>query len=109
MTLFNQTVKAVFAAGAAIALVASFTPAPSAAVESPAGAGSATQPAKPDAKANEGKSLSEKLDENNGVIVPPQANIDEGIKVPAPDPNPGTTPIIPPPGSPGGDQSVEPK
>ena len=101
--------SAVFAASAAIALIAMFTPAYVSAVEAPAGAGSAAQPTKPDSKPQDGKTLSEKLDEGNGVIVPPEAHIDEGIKVPAPDPNPGTTRVIAPPGSPGGDQSVEPK
>ncbi len=69
------------------------------------GATTATPPATPD----DGKSLSQKLDENNGVLVPPEAHIDEGIKVPVPDPNPGTMRVIPPPGSPGGDPSIKPK
>ena len=52
--------------------------------------------------------LSDKLEATDGVIRPP-ANIDPDIKVPAPVPNPGTTPVIPPPGSPGGNPAVEPK
>ena len=52
------------------------------------------------------ETLSEKLDQTGGVICPP-ANIDPAIK--APTPNAGKTPVIPPPGSPGGDQSVQPK
>jgi len=51
------------------------------------------------------KTLSEKLDQTAGVICPP--DIDPAIKVPTP--NAGKTPVIPPPGSPGGDQSVQPK
>jgi hypothetical protein len=39
--------------------------------------------------------LSEKLDETGGIITPPMG-IDPGIGVPAPDPMPGTTPVIPP-------------
>jgi hypothetical protein len=52
--------------------------------------------------------LSKRLDRTDGVIRPPDA-IDPDIHAPAPQPNPGTTPVIPPPGTPGGDQSVEPK
>jgi hypothetical protein len=51
------------------------------------------------------KTLSEKLDQTAGVICPP--DIDPAIKVPTP--NAGKTPVIAPPGSPGGDQSVQPK
>ena len=51
------------------------------------------------------KTLSEKLDQTAGVICPP--DIDPGIK--APTPNAGKTPVIPPPGSPGSDQTVQPK
>jgi hypothetical protein len=52
--------------------------------------------------------LSDKLQRTEGVIRPP-SGIDPEITTPAPVPNPGTTPVIPPPGSPGGDQSVNPK
>jgi hypothetical protein len=55
-----------------------------------------------------GATLSDKLEATDGVIRPP-ANVDPEITAPAPVPNPGTTRIIPPPGSPGGDQSVVPK
>ena len=51
------------------------------------------------------KSLSEKLDQGSGVICPP--NVDPAIK--APTPQTGQTPVIPPPGSPGGDPKVQPK
>lgn len=53
-------------------------------------------------------SLSEKLEKSEGVIRP-NMNVDPGMTVRAPVPEPGTTPIIRPPGSPGGDQSVQPK
>jgi hypothetical protein len=49
--------------------------------------------------------LSNKLGQSNGVICPP--DVDQGMKVPTP--NTGKMPVIPPPGSPGGDQSVQPK
>ena len=51
------------------------------------------------------KTLSEKLDQTAGVICPP--DIDPAIK--APTTNAGKTPVMPPPGSPGGDQTVQPK
>jgi len=55
-----------------------------------------------------GETLSERLDRNSGVIHPP-AGVDPGIAVPAPDPDPHSTPVIPPPGTPGGNPSVQPK
>ena len=49
--------------------------------------------------------LSDKLNRSSGVICPP--DVDSGIKAPAPDS--GKMPVIPPPGSPGGDQNIQPK
>jgi hypothetical protein len=60
--------------------------------------------AKPCASSSSGD-LSNKLSQSNGVICPP--DVDQGMK--APTPNTGKMPVIPPPGSPGGDQSVQPK
>jgi hypothetical protein len=51
------------------------------------------------------QNLSDKLGRTNGVICPP--NVDPSIK--APTPHGGSMPVIPPPGSPGGDPSVQPK
>ena len=51
------------------------------------------------------KTLSDKLDQGGGVICAP--NVDPGIKTPAPET--GKMPVIPPPGSPGGDPKVQPK
>ena len=51
------------------------------------------------------QTLGEKLGQSGGVICPP--DIDPGMKAPTPDA--GKTPIIPPPGSPGGDPNVQPK
>jgi hypothetical protein len=45
--------------------------------------------------------LSDRLKDSRGVIAPP-AGMDPGIRVPAPVPDPGTTPVIPPPGTPSG-------
>jgi hypothetical protein len=50
--------------------------------------------------------LSERLSQSKGVICPP-ANIDPNIRE-AP-PGGGRTPVIPPPGSPGGDPTIVPK
>jgi len=51
------------------------------------------------------KTLSQKLDQGSCVICPP--DVDPAIKAPTPDA--GKTPVIPPPGSPGGDPKVQPK
>jgi hypothetical protein len=55
-----------------------------------------------------GAPLSDKLERTGGVIRPP-ATIAPDMAVRPPVPDPGTTPVIRPPGMPGGDQSVEPK
>jgi len=68
----------------------------------------AEQPSEPVPGIDEDQTLSEQLDENKGVIEPPPVG-DAGIHAPAPDPLPGTTPVIPPPGTPGGDPRVVPK
>ena len=51
--------------------------------------------------------LSEKLARSGGVICPPD-HVDPEIRQPTP-PTGGSMPVIPPPGGPGGDQSVQPK
>lgn len=50
--------------------------------------------------------LSDQLEGSKGVIRPP-ANVDPAMRIPAPDV--GRTPVIPPPGTPGGNQDVQPK
>jgi hypothetical protein len=60
------------------------------------------------AETGSNKTLSDKLEQSDGVIRPP-ANASPDITVPAPVPDPGTTPVIRPPGSPGGNQQVVPK
>jgi len=50
-----------------------------------------------------GSTLSEKLERSDGVIRPPETGTPD-MRVPAPDPNPGTTRVIPPPAGP-----VQPK
>lgn len=51
------------------------------------------------------QTLSEKLDQTNGVICPPE--IDPGME--APTSHAGQAPVIPPPDSPCGEESVQPK
>ncbi len=55
--------------------------------------------------ATTGENLSDKLARTDGVICPP--DVDPGIKAPTPDA--GKMPVIPPPGSPGGDPTLRPK
>ena len=50
--------------------------------------------------------LGDKLARSDGVLCPP-AGVDPAIRAPTPDA--GNTPVIPPPGSPGGDPTVRPK
>jgi len=59
-----------------------------------------------EAEAPDGGNLSDKLAQSGGVLCPP-AQVDPGIKVPSPPA--GRMPVIPPPGSPGGDPNVQPK
>jgi hypothetical protein len=53
-----------------------------------------------------GEALSDKLAQSKGVICPPAA-VDPQMEVTPP--GGGRLKVIPPPGSPGGDQSVQPK
>ena len=50
--------------------------------------------------------LGDKLARSDGVLCPP-AGVDPEMHAPAPDA--GKTPVIPPPGSPGGDPTIRPK
>jgi len=71
-------------------------PAPKTVPEDPATSGSSTEP------------LSEKLDRSGGVIHPP-AGVDSGMTQPPPAIGSGSTPVIRPPGAPGGKPGVNPK
>ena len=53
------------------------------------------------------ENLSDRLDRTDGVIRPP-AGVDPQMQVPPPEPG-ARMPVIPPPGTPGGDQRVAPK
>jgi hypothetical protein len=62
-------------------------------------------PALPDT----GESLGERLDRSDGVIRPPEG-VAPDMRVPPKDPAAGSTmPVIPPPGTPGGDPTLQPK
>jgi hypothetical protein len=50
--------------------------------------------------------LGDKLAKSDGVLCPP-AGVDPEIRAPTPDT--GNTPVIPPPGSPGGNPNLRPK
>ena len=50
--------------------------------------------------------LGDRLAKSDGVLCPP-TGVDPEIRAPTPDT--GNTPVIPPPGSPGGDPGVRPK
>jgi hypothetical protein len=50
--------------------------------------------------------LSDRLAQSDGVICPP---VEVDRQMPKPPPEGGRTPVIPPPGSPGGDPTVRPK
>jgi hypothetical protein len=54
------------------------------------------------------ESLSDKLSAGGGVIKP-EPGVDPGIVKPAPVPEPNSTPVIPPAGTPGGPPCPEPK
>jgi hypothetical protein len=60
----------------------------------------------PTVGSGESSNLSEKLAQSKGVICPP-ASADNEMAMPPP--AGGRTPVIRPPGTPGGDQSVQPK
>jgi hypothetical protein len=68
----------------------------------PAWAQATRAPAAPDSNP------SDKLSQSRGVITPNQ-DVDPKMQVRPPDPGPTSTPVIPPPGSPGGDPNVVPK
>ena len=53
------------------------------------------------------EALGDKLAKSNGVLCPP-TGVDPQMRAPTPD-NGAKTPVIPPPGSPGGNQDVQPK
>jgi hypothetical protein len=59
-----------------------------------------------DTKKADGRNLSDRLASSGGVICPP-SQVDPAIKVPTP--QGGSMPVITPPGSPGGNPTIQPK
>ena len=88
----------------------------------PSSVGGDAQPSSPGAQPNKavpseldkgisggsGDTLSHQLDRSGGVIHPP-TNIDPGLTHPAPEVGSHSMPVIPPPGTPGGNPDVKPK
>ena len=64
-------------------------------------------PAPPEKIAPPDGDLSNRLSQQKGTIMPP--NVDPGMTINPPQNGVTTTPVIPPPGSLGGDRSVIPK
>ena len=52
--------------------------------------------------------LGDKLAQSDGVLCPP-SGVDPAMRAPAPSTGTSSMPVIPPPGSPGGDPTVRPK
>ena len=106
---FHCAAAAIILLGVTVPCAAQVTPTPQSNPacandqRSPPGA-PAPQPSKPDTQ-NDTRNLSDKLAQTEGVLCPP--NVDPEIK--APTPQGGPMPVIPPPGSPGGDPGVRPK
>lgn len=58
--------------------------------------------------ANPGEPLGDRLSRSQGTITPP-SNIDPGMTAPPPPTGARSMPVIPPPGTPGGNPTVTPK
>ena len=63
--------------------------------------------APPNSPSGGSQTLSDKLSQQRGTLQPPA--IDPGIHKPLPQRGEGNMPVIPPPGTPGGNQQVVPK
>jgi hypothetical protein len=78
----------------------------------PSASGDKAAPTQPDEDLSGGGnstgSLSHRLNRSGGVIRP-RADIDPGLTQPAPDIGPRSMPVIPPPGTPGGNPDIKPK
>jgi hypothetical protein len=62
----------------------------------------------PEEQGSSGSSLSHRLDRSGGVIRPP-ADVDPGMAQPPPSTGSHSMPVVPPPGTPGGNPAVKPK
>ena len=84
------------------------TPAPMAPSNAPSPPPEQIAPPGKDAHASGQQTLSDKLALQHGTLQPPQ-NVDPGMRVDPPAQSQGTMPVIPPPGSSGGNRQVVPK
>jgi len=66
------------------------------------------QAQEPNGSGGSAEPLSKKLDRSGGLIRPP-SGVDPGMHQPAPPAGQHSTPVIPPPGTPGGAEGVTPK
>jgi hypothetical protein len=119
----KKMLKRSFCAAAAMAILGATVPCAAQNALAPPGAAQGTPPQIRDPKAcapgqgaraggdppqsvgSAAPTLSDRLARTDGVICPP--DIDPDIR--APTPQGGPMPVIPPPGSPGGDSSVQPR
>jgi hypothetical protein len=90
------------------AAFAQSTESPREAPSSPPQSPPTSLPLPPDQGEGSGSSLSERLSRSQGVIRPPQ-DVDPAMKADPPPTGPNSTPVVPPPGAPGGDPRLEPK
>lgn len=81
-------------------------PAPPQATQTPVAPPSSSQPPAEQIVPRHG-SLSDQLSAQKGTLNPPA--VDPGINAPLPKQSHGSMPVIPPPGTPGGNQAVVPK
>jgi hypothetical protein len=65
-------------------------------------------PLPPEQGEGSGSSMSERLSRSQGVIRPPQ-EVDPAMQQETPPTGPNSMPVIPPPGTPGGEPRVKPK
>jgi hypothetical protein len=66
-------------------------------------------PLPPEQGEGSGSPMSDRLSKSQGVIHPPQEEVDPAMKQETPPTGPNSMPVIPPPGTPGGNPSVKPK
>lgn len=81
-------------------------PAPPQATHTPVAPPSSSQPPAEQIVPRHGN-LSDRLSDQKGTLHPPP--VDPGINAPLPKQSQGSMPVIPPPGTPGGNQAVVPK
>lgn len=97
----------VCAAAPAVATAQNPQPAPPQVTPAPVAPPSAAQPPPEQIAPRDNTDLSGRLSAQQGTLHPPM--VDPGINAPLPPRASGSMPVIPPPGTPGGNPSVVPK